>query len=333
MDLSIIIVNYNVYDDVIECINSIYKHIKNISFEIIVIDNNSTDKKILKLNDVHKEVVLLAIDTNYGFGHANNVGMSIAKGNFFLLVNPDILFSDNCIEILHKFMSENSKIAVAGPVQLKPNKGFEYYYAFFPTLYSRIMQEFGLYMRGPLMKRRFFDFWNENIKKGDPFKVDWVMGSCMMVRKEIYDGLGGFDEAFFLYEEETEWQYRMSKAGWLSFIIPDCKVLHNHHSSSSKIGRMFILYNEFRSRIIFSAKKYSFPVIIVRKILTINAIVFRFTAFTVINFISFDILKKRFYLYMDLIKLLFMSKKALLKTRFVFDDYKAYFLNTGNAKL
>src|SRR5690606_19100342 len=88
----------------------------------------------------------------------------------------------------------------------------------------------------------------------NPFKVIWVIGAAMMIKREVLQQNQQFDEAFFLYEEETEWQYRMSLAGWERYIIPEAKMIHNHHSSTSKIGNVFREYHEFRSRIIFWAK-------------------------------------------------------------------------------
>ncbi|MEO8512877.1 MAG: glycosyltransferase family 2 protein, partial [Ignavibacteria bacterium] len=208
MELSIIIVNYNVYQDVIICISSIYKYLRDIDLEIIVVDNNSSDRSIVELNNVFKNVKLILLPENMGFGAANNAAMKIAKGKFFFLVNPDIIFNDGSPLNMLEYIKTHENIGAIGPVQIKPGLGIEYYYTFFPSLYSRFAQEFFLYMTAPLMRYRFFKFWDDNIARNVPFKVDWVMGSALMVRSEIYEKTGSMDEAFFLYEEETEWQYR-----------------------------------------------------------------------------------------------------------------------------
>ena len=332
MDISVIIVNYNVYNDVVKCIQSIYSFFKGINFEILVVDNNSSEKDILNINSIYKDVKLTALVENKGFGAANNVGMKNAVGNCFLLVNPDILFLDNSIAKMLDYLNNENKAGAAGPVQIKPGGKIEYYYTFFPSIYSRIMQEFGFYMKAPIMKHRFYKFLNDNINKAKPFKVDWVIGSCLLVKRKVYEEIGGFDEAFFLYEEETEWQYRMKKKGWDSIMYPEAKVIHNHSTSSSKIGKMFILYQEYRSRIIFSAKQFNFPLNLIRKFLTFSSIIFRFIYFTIFDYNSSEILKKRIYLYADLIKLTLKAKKQLLSTRFMFDGYRKYFLDTKNAR-
>lgn len=252
--ISIIIVNYNVYNEIIECVTSIKNNMQDVDYEVIVVDNNSTDRSIENINNVFPEVKFIPLDTNKGFGYANNTGMKIALGKYFLLINPDILIEDDSIEKMVHYLDEKDEVGVVGPVLVKPDKNYERYYTLFPSLYSRFMQEFGYYMTAPKMKRRFYEFWDANINKGIPFEVDWVMGACMMIRKEIFAYTKGFDEVFFLYEEETEWQYRISQAGWRRIILPDSKVIHNYNSSVGKIGSLFREYHEYRSRIIFSAK-------------------------------------------------------------------------------
>ena len=333
MDLSIILVNYNVFDDIKSCISSIKDNIKTAEYEIIVVDNNSADRSITGLSSVYPEVKLILRESNGGFGAANNDALKIAKGRFLFFVNPDILFIDSTPEKLMSFLKMNTDAGAAGPVQEKPGNGTECYYSFFPGLYSRFAQEFGFYTKAPIMRNRFGKFWNSKISEGKPFKVDWIIGSCLMLKREVYDKIGGFDEAFFLYEEEVELLYRMKKEGWSSYILPECKVIHNHHSSTSKLGVIFILYHEYRSRIIFSAKQFSLFTGILRKILTLDSIIFRFCYFTITNFVSTAVSKKRFLLYWDLIKLNFSSKKTVLNSRFVFSDYAELFKGTANARL
>lgn len=332
MDLSVIIVNYNVYEDVKLCIENIYKNLKNISYEIIVVDNNSESRDIENLNTLFPEVKLLLLDNNYGFSYANNIGMKLSKGKCILLLNPDIIINDDSINILYSELIKYSKTAVTGPVQIKPNEGIEYYYTFFPSVYSRFMQEFGMYMKAKLMKKRIYNFLDENIKAGKPFKVDWVMGSCMMFKREIFDITNGFNEAFFLFEEETEWQYRISKLGYEIYMIPDAKVIHNHHSSTSKIGKMFVLFQEYRSRIIFDLTRNDIVFNLIRRLILLISITFRFIVFTIINYVSFDILRKRIILYSKLLMLVLLPKLKLIKNRFIYKDNIKYFFNTGNAK-
>ena len=292
MDLSIVIVNYNVFDDVLECIGSINNNIKKLDYEIIVVDNNSANRDIEKLSDYFPGVKLILNSDNRGFGHANNIGVSKASGDYIVLVNPDIIFTDNSLEIMYEFINTNSNIGVVGPVQVKPNSGIEYYYTFFPSIYSRLMQEFRLYMTAPVMKKRFYNFLDENIKKGKPFEVDWVMGSCMMLKRQLFNETGAFDEAFFLYEEETELEFRIKRSGLQNYMHPGAKVLHNHHSSAGKLGVIFVTYQEFRSRIIFDSKRFRGYKYFLRRLLILFALFLRVMYFLPKSFFSFGSGKK-----------------------------------------
>lgn len=324
MDLSIIILNYNVYLDVLKCIESVKTTIESNEYEIIVIDNNSSNRDIENLPKIYPKVKLICLNKNYGFGYANNIGMKHASGEYILLVNPDILFTNDTINKLIDYLRDNPNVGVVAPVQIKPNEGIEYYYTFFPSLYSRFMQEFRLYMTAPIMKSRFFDFWDKNISYGKPFKVDWAMGSCMLTRKKIFDKTGGFDEAFFLYEEETEWQYRMKQLGYNSYIIPEAKVLHNHHSSASKLGKMFVFYHEFRSRIIFDYKRFKGIKLVVRKVVIFTGLFLRVVYFSIRSIFEKQS-RQKIHIFSDLLKFSLKDSKIILKSRYIFDEKKTLF--------
>ncbi len=327
MQISIIIVNYNVFNDIVICIKSIAKNLSKIDNEIIVVDNKSTDRSIDKITNAFPFVKYVPLDANHGFGYANNAGMRAASGKYFLLVNPDIIFLDDTIEKLYSYLENNNNAGAAGPVQQKPNEGIERYYPFFPSAYSRLAQEFGLYFNAPFMKSRFNNFWDDNIAKAMPFKVDWVMGSCMMVRRDMYNKLGGFDETFFLYEEEVDWQYRMNKNGWYSVILPECRVLHNHHSSAGKLGTVFVHFHEFRSRIIFSNKHDHFIKRVIRKILTSLALILRIVyTFIAGLFSKNELLKSKLASNIYLLKFNLSAKNKILRDRYDFETNKQLFL-------
>lgn len=325
MDLSIVIVNYNVFNDVLECIGSINKNIKKLDYEIIVVDNNSVNRDIEKLSEYYPGVKLILNSDNRGFGHANNIGVSKASGDYIVLVNPDIFFTDNSLEIMYEFISNDRNIGVVGPVQVKPNSGLEYYYTFFPSIYSRLMQEFRLYMTAPIMKKRFYNFLDENIKIGKPFEVDWVMGSCMMLQRHLFNESGGFDEAFFLYEEETELEFRIKSSGLHNYIHPGARVLHNHHSSAGKLGVLFVTYQEFRSRIIFDSKRYSGFKYFLRRLLIVFALFLRVLYFLPKSFFS-ESSAKKYRANLDLLGFALMSRNNILLDRFNFNNKKYLFI-------
>ena len=325
MDLSIIIVNYNVFEDVKKCIGSIYNNISRLKFEVIVVDNNSANRDIEKLKEIHPDVKLVLNKDNRGFGYANNIGVTFAEGEFIVLVNQDIIFLDNSLEVMLDYIRNNNNIGAIGPIQVKPNSGIEYYYTFFPSIYSRLMQEFRLYMTAPIMKKRFFNFLDEKIKIGVPFEVDWVMGSCMMLKRKLFNDLGGFDEAFFLYEEETELEYRLKSSGLRNYMHPGARVLHNHHSSASKLGVLFVVYQEFRSRIIFDSKRFRGLKYFFRRFLIIIALFLRVLYFLPKSLLSSDS-KKKLMVNFELLKFAARSKTHILNDRFIFEDKQHLFI-------
>ena len=327
MDLSIVIVNYNVFDDVLKCIGSINNNVKKLDYEIIVVDNNSANRDIEKLPDYFPCVKLILNSDNRGFGYANNIGVSKATGDYIVLVNPDIIFTDNSLEIMYEFINTNSKIGVVGPVQVKPNSGIEYYYTFFPSIYSRLMQEFRLYMTAPIMKKRFFNFLDVNIENGKPFEVDWVMGSCMMLKRQLFNEAGAFDESFFLYEEETELEFRINKSGYRNYMIPAAKVLHNHHSSSGKLGVLFVNYQEFRSRIIFDCKRFHGIKYIIRRLSISSALFTRIIYFSIkAIFIKNAVVKLK--ANNDLFLFSVKTKEEIINDRYNFNEKLHLFVST-----
>ena len=321
MLITVIIVNYNVYEDIKECIASIQQNTKDLVFEFIVVDNNSSDRDIDNIINDFPDVEYVKLDVNNGFGYANNVGLRKAKGEFILLMNPDILVEDDSISLLVQFLRSNEKTGVVGPVLYKPGEGKERYYPFFPSLYSRLMQENWMFQTAPITKQRFTTFWDKNVDKGIPFKVDWVMGAAMLIRKEIVDSIGGFDEAFFLYEEETEWEYRMSLKGWDRYIVPQAKMIHNHHSSTSKIGQLFREYHEFRSRIVFWAKHDRGIKGVIRAVMIYTGLKLRPIWFSIKYAITRDsAYKTKKLIINNLLKFFKSGREAIINNRFDFNN-------------
>ncbi|HEY3251748.1 MAG TPA: glycosyltransferase family 2 protein [Ignavibacteria bacterium] len=303
MDLSIIIVNYDVFEDVTKCISSINETIKNLSYEIFVVDNNSSDRSIERIDKLFLNVHLINLNENRGFGQANNAAVVHAAGKYLLFVNPDIIFLENTINRLYFYLESNSSAGCAGPLIIRPDNKIQYYYTFFPSAYSRLMQEFGFYERAPAMKRRKYDFINKNIKYGNPFLVDWVLGACMLMPRQIFNRLGGFDESFFLYEEEVDLLYRMKKEGFDTYILPDVKVIHNHNTATSKLGFAFIRYHGFRSVIIYSNKHDRNIKKFFSKLLLSFGVILRFFRGIILTKYKLGNIRTHTYLFWDLFKL------------------------------
>jgi hypothetical protein len=233
--VSVIIVNYKTQDLIVETITSIFEHTKKISFEIIVVDNNSNDnsQNIIK----HKfdgKVKYLSLEVNLGFGKANNEGAKIACGKYLLFLNSDTTLINNSIEILANFLDKNEHVGICGgnlyTENLKPA------HSCMPVLPSLYLEIDSLFWHIPskLVWGKNFDFNTSN----KPKKVADIIGADLMIRTEIFNNLKGFDPEFFLYNEESELAFRVKKAGYSIYSIPDAKIIHlEGRSMSSEISK------------------------------------------------------------------------------------------------
>lgn len=223
IDVSVILVNYNTCKMTSDCIDSIISHTSGISYEIILVDNASTDgSKKFFVND--KRVKYIYSDVNGGFGFGNNLGMSYAIGKYIFLLNTDTLLINNAIKEFFDYAENHEANTVYGCwLVLKSGKDACSYYNF------------------PAMN--FRDFWNKHILNKDiqvfdhkEKYVDVLSGADMFIPREVIDNIGGFDSNIFMYGEEGEYQYRMEKAGFRRKIIPQPRIIH-FESGSIKIDK------------------------------------------------------------------------------------------------
>lgn len=234
MDVSIIIVNYHSAQMVIECVESIYKRTSGITYEIIVVDNDSGDNSATHLKNVlGDKITLVLADENLGFGKANNLGAEYAKGEYLFLLNPDTLLVNNAIKILHDFMKSNHNTGVVGGNLFSPDmQAVPSYCLQFDDLNTERKKAS---WRGILMnkivqiataKHRKQIFAGEFNYSGDEKKVAYIFGADMMIPKKLFDNLGGFDPDFFMYSEEQELSWRVTAKGYNIVNIPQAQIIH-----------------------------------------------------------------------------------------------------------
>lgn len=224
MDVSIIIVNYNTIALLVEAIESIFKKSKGFNFEIIVVDNNSTDSsKQILFEKYGNSVIYVALPENVGFGRANNEGLRIAKGRNILFLNPDIELQNNAIKILSDYLDEHSDVGVVGgnlfSEEGNPTLSFS---RILPSIWSEF-DEFwlkGMFLRVLYGRNLTFNYLRR------PLKVGYVCGADMMVPMKVLKEVGFFDPEFFMYFEETELSYRISHKRYKIMNIPDAKITH-----------------------------------------------------------------------------------------------------------
>ncbi len=253
MEVSFILVNYNTNALLFKAIGSIFQFTDPaLSFEVIVVDNVSKESPAALLALQFPQVIFIQSPANIGFGAANNIGIQKAKGNYFFFLNPDaFLLSDSASFFVNKMKDPAfSKMAFCSCELLNEQYQPNYSFGNFPSLVSGI-SACGLKIFYPNYFRKHLALGVANYDQL-PKQVDYVSGAAFMVRAELVKLYGGFDEAFFLYFEETEWAYRLQQKGFYSMIFPDVKIVHIE-GGSTEAGtntvfnqRTFQLYAESR---------------------------------------------------------------------------------------
>ena len=254
--ISIILVNYNVSNYLFKCLDSISDSKIDKTFEIILIDNNSTEKVDIadKIDCYDISIRFFKFDNNKGFAKAVNFGIEKSRGDYVLLLNPDTQLYEATIKQMYKFLYENNDVGIVGCKVLYPDGVYQLSSKRqFPFIKYGLLRMFKIDKL--FSKSKYFGQYNytyENVNK--LLSVDAVSGSCMMFKKELIDKVGKFDENFFLYFEDTDFCFRAKE--YLKVVYnPECKVIHSKGESFNK-SKQSINYEFFKSLRVFY-NKYS----------------------------------------------------------------------------
>ncbi len=228
IEVSIIIVNYNTKDLVLQCIASIEKETKNIAYEIIVVDNDSKDGSCESIKTKFPEVILIESKENLGFGKANNLGAQNAKGDFLFLLNSDTILINNAVKMLFDYINSNPLIGMCGAnlydINQNPTTSF---YQVMPSLLCDLDALFG----GFYAKLRHGKHINFNYSDKPIILDGYTSGADMMIKKDLFRLLGGFDSDFFMYYEDTQLNWKVKNEGYKIAAVPDAKIIHLEGSS------------------------------------------------------------------------------------------------------
>lgn len=219
--VSIIIVNYNTSGLLIQCVDSIEKHVKGVDYEIIVADNASSEQELLLLRD-DKRFTLLELDKNIGFGRANNAAAQLAKGDYLLLLNPDTVLLNDAVTLLSRYMDSHPEAGICGgnlyDSNLQPTHSFHRLY---PSFLSEV--DFAL---GQIYRRIRFRRNSQFNHSTHPIKVAMITGADLMIRHDAWKQLQGFDPKFFMYCEDADLCLRCKHIGFKIISIPDAHIQH-----------------------------------------------------------------------------------------------------------
>ncbi len=233
-DLSIIIVNYNVKEFLKNLLHSIKKASQNLDTEIIVVDNASDDGSVEMLQEKFPDVKLIANEENLGFGKANNLGLKLAQGKYILLINPDTLVAEDTFDELIRFFESHPDAGMVGCKILNPDGTLQLACRrSFPgpwTSFTKVTGLSALFPKSKLFARYNLTYLDEN----QTYEVDAISGSFMMMRKEVYEKVGGFDEQFFMYGEDLDLCYRIQKAGYKIYYVHTTQIIHYKGESTKR---------------------------------------------------------------------------------------------------
>jgi GT2 family glycosyltransferase len=221
--LSVIIVNYNTREMTLRCLEAVRPELAGISSEVILVDNASTDGSAAAFAEKAPWVRLIASPKNVGFGAGNNLAMKEAAGRYFLLINTDAFPKPEAFAAMLEYMKSHSHVAVVGPKLLNEDGTVQQSCFRFPTPWRSWLEN--LWISAALKRVSSLDDYR-TWDHGSERLVDFVIGACCLVRREAYDQIGGFDERFFMYAEESDWMYRMHRAGWQIAFTPAAVVTH-----------------------------------------------------------------------------------------------------------
>lgn len=231
-DLSIIIVSWNVCDLLRKCLQSIEQGKGNLRVEVIVVDNASFDGSQDMVRDEFPTVNLDAQSENVGFPRGNNLGLKVANGRHLLLLNPDTVVLGDALSTLFQYLVDHPETGMVSGQLLNPDGSVQSSRRRFPTVATGIFES--TWLQGFAPRKLLDRYYFADGPVDAAHEVDWVVGACMMVRKEIVEQVGMLDEAYYMYSEELDWCKRIKQAGWQVVYLPSAQIIHHVGKSSEQ---------------------------------------------------------------------------------------------------
>ncbi len=224
VSVSCIIVTYNSGNILLDCLESISVGAGELSYEVIVIDNASSDNVIHQAKVRFPDIQLVQNTENRGFAGGNNQGLVIAKGQYLLLLNPDVILQPNSLVELVNYLKQNQLVGIVGPKTFDATGNISLTANATYSPLTVLWQYVGL---DRLFPHIVYGKYRHLITTAEiPFEVNWVQGCCLLMRRQVYETIGGLDEGFFLFAEEPDYCERATLAGWKTIFVPSAEIKH-----------------------------------------------------------------------------------------------------------
>lgn len=246
-DLTIIIVSWNVRELLYACLQSVAHEQDSLSLEVVVVDSASADGSAAMVAEQFPWVHLIACEHNVGFPRGNNLGLAAANGRYVLLLNPDTEIRPGALATMVNYLDAHSDVGVVGPQLLNSDGTVQSSRRRFPTLLTGLFESTWLQDIAPQAVLRHF--YALDLPDNETADVDWVVGACLMTRRDVVKRVGMLDEDYFMYSEELDWCRRMKMAGWRVIYLPAAQVLHHYGKSSEQaVTHRHINFNRAKLR-------------------------------------------------------------------------------------
>jgi N-acetylglucosaminyl-diphospho-decaprenol L-rhamnosyltransferase len=253
-ELSIVIVNYNAAEYLKPCLDSVIVSNPEISLEVIVVDNGSTDNSTELMGSLYPKIKLIRNKNNFGYAVANNRALNVVKGQYILLLNPDTVLPPNCLRKMLDFLNLHPEIGMIGPKLIRADGTFDHACRRqFPSpldIYFRLLGLDRLFPRSKLFGHYSLTYLDPNISG----EVDCISGAFMLVTRKGLCEVGLLDERFFMYAEDIDWSRRYKLAGWKVYYLAQVEVLHYKRASAIKTAPKMI--REFYKSLYLYYDKY-----------------------------------------------------------------------------
>lgn len=248
----IIIISYNTRELTDNCIKSIINDNENSINRIIVVDNASKDDTVNYIKTNYPSVILVRNSENLGYAKAVNIGIKYTESEVVIISNSDVVYPRNSIITMLEFIHKSQEIGCTAPQQIFSDGSWQRSYGFYPSVKLALMDFFLITSLNNAFKKTFWKFLPID---RHPKYVEYLDGASLFIRKKAFEQLGGFDEDYFFYTEETDFCYRMNRTQWQVIFYPKVKIIH-HRGASYQNNNPEVIKMLIESKILFCKKHY-----------------------------------------------------------------------------